>query len=190
MGLSFGGLILFALLGTAVQSWLRVDIVPLGVSTTVGWDMAWRTWQQASAVLSSGACGVMLSWLEWALCPLWCAQSGSVVRGCSESNPLWLRLRGSWQAQSLDLGLWVMQSWLQMNIVHHGVHIMHYISTRFDNTHTHLQQPKLYWPSCRDRALTLSPGTVTCQPAFPESLPAVPSSPRPFSHQASSVQSL
>lgn len=39
MGLSFGGLILFALLGTAVQSWLRVDIVPLGVSATGGWGM-------------------------------------------------------------------------------------------------------------------------------------------------------
>jgi hypothetical protein len=32
VGLSLGGLVVGALLGTAVANWLRVDIVPLGVS--------------------------------------------------------------------------------------------------------------------------------------------------------------
>ena len=55
VGLALGGLVLGTLLGSAVQGWLRVDIIPLGVSAKL---VGYRCLARAVAARAAGRCCV------------------------------------------------------------------------------------------------------------------------------------
>jgi hypothetical protein len=104
-GLSVGGLVAGTLLGSLVENWLRVDIVPLGVSAPGCLGPLWRT------LLLGGSCaGLCLaslrlscSWASWlGIRPSVIWQAWTRERGQGGSKPpTSLPHYKSWRAGSL-----------------------------------------------------------------------------------------